>query len=36
MQGYNTSGAANYSSAYSYDRNGNLDALKRETLNANK
>lgn len=34
MQGYNSSGTRNYSSSYKYDRNGNLDSLKRATLNS--
>ena len=33
MQGFDAGGAANYSSEYRYDRNGNLDSLKRATLN---
>ena len=33
MQGFNAGGSENYSSEYSYDRNGNLDSLKRATLN---
>ena len=34
MQGYNAGGTANYSSAYSYDRNGNLDSLSRSAVNS--
>ncbi|MDO5971995.1 GH-E family nuclease [Flavivirga aquimarina] len=33
MRGFNTSNNPNYSSDYSYDRNGNLNSLKRSTIN---
>ncbi|WP_111308323.1 RHS repeat domain-containing protein [Confluentibacter sediminis] len=34
MQGYDASGNENYKSSYSYDRNGNLDSLKRSAVNS--
>ncbi|WP_308993698.1 polymorphic toxin type 50 domain-containing protein [Mariniflexile litorale] len=33
MHGYNASGNQNYKSAYTYDRNGNLDSLSRSAAN---